>query len=109
VNWFLSLFAPYSAMLVRCAALEEKVRMLEDRALAAEARAQDVRLVADAAWRTVCGRSIFGLASEAMPLPPDYTAPQPHQGRRMAREVVAEQGAQAVKDWMKVFEEGMPS
>lgn len=104
MNWLLRMFPQFAALEMKCAAQTEHIALLERNAQLSEARTEDMRKVADAAWRSICGRSIFGLNEGPPPLPPDYKLPQPQQGRRMARELVQEQNDTAIRDLLKFYE-----
>lgn len=104
MNFLLRLFPQYAALEMKCAAQTEHIVLLTKQAELSEARTADIRAVADAAWRNLYGRSIFGTGAEPLPTPAEYVAPQSQHGRKMARELVAEQEAAAVAQWAKQFQ-----
>ena len=105
MNFLLRLFPSYAALEVKCAAQAEQIGVLEEKCLMSEARCDDIRRIADAAWLTLTGRSIFGLTSEKMPLPPDYKEPEPvYSAARTTKAVQAEAAAIAQAKLQKFFE-----
>lgn len=93
MNWLLRFFPQWAEAQARIAALEEECRRLERQALAAEARVEDLRKVANSYSRMATGRSVFAEITDLTP--PSVEPPRPVMGvRKLGREIQMEREAE---------------
>jgi hypothetical protein len=94
----------YAVLEMKCAALQEQINQISLQRDMAEARCEDIRRVADAAWLSLTGRSIFGMASERLPMPEIEQTEPVYSPIRTTRSVQAEAQQAAMANLEKFFD-----